>query len=209
MADADNRAPSQTLRLAELLASVSLTSGHRERSASRPRVAHLHDRRRPRRGDGMRSGRGPNRPPVRAPPIRGLHGRCGGDRRDGRWRRPRVQRRDGSGPHGLGSGDDGTVRAERRPRPAPVQRLRLVARALADPKGTERSLSTHCEVAVMLAGRSWPWEAGHRSPRPRLRALGREGLADQARGRGDPARGARRRGRGGTPISRGRGDDAA
>jgi HD-GYP domain-containing protein (c-di-GMP phosphodiesterase class II)/DNA-binding CsgD family transcriptional regulator len=34
-----------------------------------------------------------------------------------------------------------------------LRRLGLVARALADPKGTERSLSAHCEVAVMLAGR--------------------------------------------------------
>jgi HD-GYP domain-containing protein (c-di-GMP phosphodiesterase class II)/DNA-binding CsgD family transcriptional regulator len=32
-----------------------------------------------------------------------------------------------------------------------MRRLRLVARGLADPKGTERSLSTHCEVAAMLA----------------------------------------------------------
>jgi HD-GYP domain-containing protein (c-di-GMP phosphodiesterase class II) len=36
----------------------------------------------------------------------------------------------------------------------PLRRLRLVAGALADPKGTQRSLSTHCEVAVMLAGRA-------------------------------------------------------
>jgi HD-GYP domain-containing protein (c-di-GMP phosphodiesterase class II) len=36
----------------------------------------------------------------------------------------------------------------------PLRRLRLVARALADPRGTERSLSTHCEVGVMLAGRA-------------------------------------------------------
>ena len=35
----------------------------------------------------------------------------------------------------------------------PVRRLRLVARGLADPKGTERSLSTHCEVGAMLAER--------------------------------------------------------
>jgi HD-GYP domain-containing protein (c-di-GMP phosphodiesterase class II) len=35
----------------------------------------------------------------------------------------------------------------------PMRRLRLVARGLADPKGTERSLSTHCEVGAMLAGR--------------------------------------------------------
>jgi HD-GYP domain-containing protein (c-di-GMP phosphodiesterase class II) len=35
-----------------------------------------------------------------------------------------------------------------------VQRLGLIARALANPKGEERSLTAHCEVAVMLAGRS-------------------------------------------------------
>jgi HD-GYP domain-containing protein (c-di-GMP phosphodiesterase class II) len=35
-----------------------------------------------------------------------------------------------------------------------MRRVRLVARGLADPKGTERSLSTHCEVAAMLAGRA-------------------------------------------------------
>jgi len=34
-----------------------------------------------------------------------------------------------------------------------LQRLRLVARGLADPKAAGRSLSTHCEVAAMLAGR--------------------------------------------------------
>jgi HD-GYP domain-containing protein (c-di-GMP phosphodiesterase class II)/DNA-binding CsgD family transcriptional regulator len=33
-------------------------------------------------------------------------------------------------------------------------RLPLVARSLADPKGAARSLSAHCEVAVMLAGRA-------------------------------------------------------
>ena len=36
----------------------------------------------------------------------------------------------------------------------PLRRLRLIARALADPKGTDRSLSAHCEVAVMLAART-------------------------------------------------------
>jgi HD-GYP domain-containing protein (c-di-GMP phosphodiesterase class II) len=34
-----------------------------------------------------------------------------------------------------------------------MRRLRLVARGLADPKSGERSLSAHCEVAAMLAGR--------------------------------------------------------
>ena len=35
-----------------------------------------------------------------------------------------------------------------------ARRLRLVARGLADTKGMERSLSTHCEVGAMLAGRA-------------------------------------------------------
>jgi HD-GYP domain-containing protein (c-di-GMP phosphodiesterase class II) len=34
------------------------------------------------------------------------------------------------------------------------RRIRLVARGLADPKGMERSLSTHCEVGAMLAARA-------------------------------------------------------
>ncbi len=34
-----------------------------------------------------------------------------------------------------------------------ARRVRLVARALADPKGAERSLATHCEVGAMLARR--------------------------------------------------------
>jgi HD-GYP domain-containing protein (c-di-GMP phosphodiesterase class II) len=36
----------------------------------------------------------------------------------------------------------------------PLERARLVARGLADPKGMERSLSTHCEVGGMLARRA-------------------------------------------------------
>ncbi len=35
-----------------------------------------------------------------------------------------------------------------------IRRLGLIARALSDPKSEERSLSTHCEVAVMLARRA-------------------------------------------------------
>lgn len=34
-----------------------------------------------------------------------------------------------------------------------MRRLRLIARGLADPKAGERSLSIHCEVGAMLAGR--------------------------------------------------------
>ena len=36
----------------------------------------------------------------------------------------------------------------------PLERARLVVKGLADPKGMERSLSTHCEVAGMLAARA-------------------------------------------------------
>jgi HD-GYP domain-containing protein (c-di-GMP phosphodiesterase class II) len=56
----------------------------------------------------------------------------------------------------MGSGREMMARFVRSVAPGqpPVRRLRLVARALADPRGTERSLSTHCEVAVMLAGRT-------------------------------------------------------
>ncbi len=56
----------------------------------------------------------------------------------------------------MGSGREMVARFVRsvapgRPR---LQRGVLVARGLADPKGTERSLSTHCEVAAMLAARA-------------------------------------------------------
>ncbi|MGH3072906.1 MAG: HD domain-containing phosphohydrolase [Gaiellaceae bacterium] len=56
----------------------------------------------------------------------------------------------------MGSGREMMVRFVRSVAPGqpPLRRLRLVAGALADPKGTQRSLSTHCEVAVMLAGRA-------------------------------------------------------
>jgi HD-GYP domain-containing protein (c-di-GMP phosphodiesterase class II)/DNA-binding CsgD family transcriptional regulator len=40
------------------------------------------------------------------------------------------------------------------PRQPRMRRVRLVAKGLADPKGMERSLSTHCEVAAMLARRA-------------------------------------------------------
>jgi HD-GYP domain-containing protein (c-di-GMP phosphodiesterase class II) len=36
----------------------------------------------------------------------------------------------------------------------PARRLRLIVRALADPKAEQRSLSAHCEVAAMLAARA-------------------------------------------------------
>jgi HD-GYP domain-containing protein (c-di-GMP phosphodiesterase class II) len=40
------------------------------------------------------------------------------------------------------------------PRETPLARARLVAKGVADPKGMERSLSAHCEVAGMLAMRA-------------------------------------------------------
>jgi HD-GYP domain-containing protein (c-di-GMP phosphodiesterase class II)/DNA-binding CsgD family transcriptional regulator len=56
----------------------------------------------------------------------------------------------------MGSGPEMMGRFVRSVAPGqpPLRRLRLVAGTLADPKGTQRSLSTHCEVAVMLAGRA-------------------------------------------------------
>jgi hypothetical protein len=72
--------------------------------------------------------------------------------RHGRRRRPGAQRRHGSGPEEFRAGDDGPVlRSIASGQPA-LRRLRLVAAALADPNGTQRSLSTRC--AVMLAGRA-------------------------------------------------------
>ena len=83
-----------------------------------------------------------------------------------------------------------------------MRRLRLVARGLADPKGGERSLSTHCEVAAMLAGR-----VGLEQPVVDALAHAYErwdgkGYPGGTRGRRDPARGAHRRAWRGTPTSR-------
>ena len=59
------------------------------------------------------------------------------------------------GPVLMGSGREMLGRHLRSVAPGqpPTRRLRLVARGLADPKAAERSLSTHCEVAAMLARR--------------------------------------------------------
>jgi HD-GYP domain-containing protein (c-di-GMP phosphodiesterase class II)/DNA-binding CsgD family transcriptional regulator len=56
----------------------------------------------------------------------------------------------------MGSGREKFGRFVRSVAPAqsPIRRVRLVARALSDPKSEERSLSTHCEVAAMLAARA-------------------------------------------------------
>ena len=56
----------------------------------------------------------------------------------------------------MGSGREIMVRFVRSVAPdqSRTRRARLVARALTDPKGTQRSLAAHCEVAVMLAGRT-------------------------------------------------------
>jgi HD-GYP domain-containing protein (c-di-GMP phosphodiesterase class II) len=65
------------------------------------------------------------------------------------------------------------------PGASPARRVRLVARGLADPKGMERSLSTHCEVGGMLA-RSAGLEA------PVVEAL--EHAYERWDGKGFPAR---------------------
>ncbi len=59
------------------------------------------------------------------------------------------------GPVLMGSGREMLGRHVRSVAPGQpwMKRVRLVARGLADPKSGERSLSTHCEVAAMLAGR--------------------------------------------------------
>ncbi len=56
----------------------------------------------------------------------------------------------------MGSTPELLVRLARRVAPGgPMQRrATLVLRGLADPKGVERSLSTHCEVGAMLAARA-------------------------------------------------------
>ena len=141
----------------------------------------------------MRFGRRPHHPPVRAPPLCGLHVRRGGHRRYGRRRRASLQRRDGTGPHGLWPGDAGTTRAQRRPRTAPDEapparrpnarrsegRGAFAVRAL---RGRRHAGRTHRSGA-----------AGHRRPRPRVRALGREGVPRQTRRRRHPPRSTRRR----------------
>jgi HD-GYP domain-containing protein (c-di-GMP phosphodiesterase class II)/DNA-binding CsgD family transcriptional regulator len=56
----------------------------------------------------------------------------------------------------MGSGREALSRHVRSvaPRRPALQRAGLVARSLADPKGVQRSLATHCEVGAMLARRA-------------------------------------------------------
>ena len=205
MAGSERPAPSRPLRLLELLASVSLAVGSRDRSAPRPCPAHLHDRRRARRRVGMRSGRGPRRPAVRAPPLPGLHVRRGGDRRHGRWRRRGLQRGDGSGDHGLASGDHGTARAQR------GARLSANAAPAAGRPRARRSEGRSALAGDALRGGGHAGRtrrhgaAGRRCTRPCLRALGWKRVSGRARGRLDPPRGAdRRRGEGRRPRNHAR-----
>jgi HD-GYP domain-containing protein (c-di-GMP phosphodiesterase class II) len=153
MADADTRAPSQTLRLAELLASVSLATdlgtgqppGHALRTCTIAAAL----------AEAM--GCGPDE-------VRTVHQfallRFLGCTADAAETAAMVGGDDlalnaAMAPAIMGSSREIIGRFVRSVAPGQprMRRLRLVARALADPKGTERSLSTHCEVAATLAGR--------------------------------------------------------
>ena len=88
-----------------------------------------------------------------------------------------LQRRDGSGDHGLGLGDHGTPRAQRRPRPAPDA---------ASPARRPRARRSEGRSALPgdalrgggHAGRTRRHRAaGRRRARPCLRALGWEGVS--------------------------------
>jgi HD-GYP domain-containing protein (c-di-GMP phosphodiesterase class II)/DNA-binding CsgD family transcriptional regulator len=153
MVGADMPAPSRALRLGELLASVSLATdlgtgqplGHALRTCTIATVL----------AEAM--GCGPDE-------VRAVHqfallrflgctsdaaetaAMVGGDER---------AYNAAMGPVVMGSGREMLGRHVRSVAPGQprMRRLRLVARGLADPKAGERSLSTHCEVAAMLAGR--------------------------------------------------------
>ena len=124
----------------------------RDRTASRPRAAHLHDRHRPRRGDGCGSD-----------DVRTVHqfallrflgctsdaaetaAMVGGDER---------AYNAAMAPVVMGSaGRCWTTRAQRRSRTAPNAASPARRSGARRSKGGERSLSAHCEVAAMLAGR--------------------------------------------------------
>ena len=195
MADADKPVPSQTLRLAELLASVSLATdlgtgqplGHALRTCTIAAAL----------AEAM--GCGPDE-------VRTVHQfallRFLGCTSDAAETAAMVGGDDlafnaAMAPVIMGSSREMIGRFVRSVAPGQprMQRLRLVARGLADPKGTERSLSTHCEVAAMLAGR-----VGLEQPVVDALAHAYErwdgkGCPARTRGRRDPARGARRRGR--------------
>jgi len=153
MVGVDTPAPSRTLRLAELLASVSLATdlgtgqplGHALRTCTIATVL----------AEAMGCGRDEVRTVHQFALLRFLG--CtsdaaetaavvGGDER---------AYNAAMGPVLMGSGREMLGRHVRSVAPGQprMRRLRLVARGLADPKAGERSLSTHCEVAAMLAGR--------------------------------------------------------
>jgi HD-GYP domain-containing protein (c-di-GMP phosphodiesterase class II)/DNA-binding CsgD family transcriptional regulator len=154
MVGADTRAPSRPLRLAELLASVSLATdlgtgqppGHALRTCTIAAAL----------ADEMGCGLDEVRTVHQFALLRFLGctsdaaetaAMVGGDDRAINAAMAPVL---------MGSGREMMGRFVRSVAPGepPLRRLRLVVGALADPKGTERSLSTHCEVAVMLAGRA-------------------------------------------------------
>ena len=154
MVGADTRTPSRPLRLAELLASVSLATdlgtgqppGHALRTCTITAAL----------AEAMGCGRDDVRTVHQFALLRFLGctsdaaetaAMVGGDDR---------ALNAAMAPVFMGSGREMMGRFVRSVGPGqpPLRRLRLVASALADPKSTERSLSAHCEVAVMLAGRA-------------------------------------------------------
>jgi HD-GYP domain-containing protein (c-di-GMP phosphodiesterase class II)/DNA-binding CsgD family transcriptional regulator len=153
MVAADTRASSRTLRLAELLASVSLATdlgtgqplGHALRTCTIATVL----------AEAMGCGPDEVRTVHQFALLRFLGctsdaaetaAMVGGDER---------AYNAAMGPVLMGSGREMLGRHVRSVAPGQprMRRLRLVARGLADPKAGERSLATHCEVAAMLAGR--------------------------------------------------------
>ena len=154
MVNADTRAPSRPLRLAELLASVSLATdlgtgqplGHALRTCTIAATL----------AEAVGCGQDEVRTVHQFALLRFLGctsdaaetaAMVGGDDRAINAAMAPVL---------MGSGRQMMGRFVRSVAPGqpPLRRLRLVTGALADPKGTESSLSTHCEVAVMLAGRA-------------------------------------------------------
>ena len=154
MVGADTRAPSRPLRLAELLASVSLATdlGTGQRPGHALRTCTIAAALVEEMGCGLDE-------------VRTVHQfallRFLGCTSDASETAALVGGDDRAlnaamAPVLMGSGREMMGRFVRSVAPGqpPLRRLHLVARALADPRGTERSLSTHCEVAVMLAGRT-------------------------------------------------------
>ena len=186
MVGADTRAPSRPLRLAELLASVSLATdlgtgqppGHALRTCTIAAAL----------AEEMGCG---------ADEVRTVHQfallRFLGCTSDAAETAAMVGGDDlalnaAMAPVLMGSGREMMGRFVRSVGPGqpPLRRLGLVARALADPKGTERSLSTHCEVAVMLAGRTGVGQPVVDALAHAYERWDGKGYPTRARGRRDP-----------------------